>query len=100
MEFLDRELKCSDCGTEFVFTAGEQLFFHDKQFTNAPKHCKRCKAKRNSSSRKSSVRNRGNVRSVWLGDNRSLQAKAGQTSALSSMFSESGVTVAFGYGEA
>jgi CxxC-x17-CxxC domain-containing protein len=46
MEFIDRVLKCSDCGAEFVFTAGEQLFFHDKQFKNEPKHCKQCKAKR------------------------------------------------------
>jgi CxxC-x17-CxxC domain-containing protein len=29
-----------------VFTAGEQLFFYDKQFKNDPKHCKQCKAKR------------------------------------------------------
>ena len=41
MEFIDRVLKCSDCGAEFVFTAGEQLFFHDKQ----------CKAKRASGGR-------------------------------------------------
>jgi CxxC-x17-CxxC domain-containing protein len=46
MEFVDRVLKCNDCGAEFIFTAGEQLFFHDKQFTNDPKHCKQCKAKR------------------------------------------------------
>jgi len=46
MEFVDRLLKCSDCGQEFVFTAGEQLFFHDKQFKNDPKRCKLCKAKR------------------------------------------------------
>jgi CxxC-x17-CxxC domain-containing protein len=46
MEFTDRVLKCNDCGAEFVFTAGEQLFFHDKQFKNDPKHCKQCKAKR------------------------------------------------------
>jgi CxxC-x17-CxxC domain-containing protein len=46
MEFTDRVLKCSDCGAEFVFTAGEQLFFHDKQFKNEPRHCKQCKAKR------------------------------------------------------
>jgi CxxC-x17-CxxC domain-containing protein len=46
MEFNDRLLKCSDCGTEFVFTAGEQLFFFDKQFKNDPKRCKLCKAKR------------------------------------------------------
>ncbi len=46
MEFTDRVLKCVDCGEEFVFTAGEQLFFHDKQFKNDPKRCKQCKAKR------------------------------------------------------
>jgi CxxC-x17-CxxC domain-containing protein len=46
MQFSDRFLKCSDCGNEFVFTAGEQLFFYDKQFKNDPKRCKLCKAKR------------------------------------------------------
>ena len=46
MEFVDRTLKCIDCNAEFVFTAGEQLFFYDKQFKNDPKHCKQCKAKR------------------------------------------------------
>ena len=46
MEFVDRLLKCCDCGNEFVFTAGEQLFFFDKQFKNDPKRCKLCKAKR------------------------------------------------------
>ncbi|MGB0073272.1 MAG: zinc-ribbon domain containing protein [Terracidiphilus sp.] len=51
MEFVDRELTCVDCGAEFVFTAGEQLFFYDKQFTNDPKHCKQCKAKRTLSAR-------------------------------------------------
>jgi len=46
MEFRDRVLKCIDCGGDFVFTAGEQLFFHDKQFKNEPKRCKNCKTKR------------------------------------------------------
>jgi len=46
MEFVDRLLKCCDCSNEFVFTAGEQLFFFDKQFKNDPKRCKLCKAKR------------------------------------------------------
>jgi CxxC-x17-CxxC domain-containing protein len=46
MQFTDRFLKCSDCSNDFVFTAGEQLFFHDKQFKNDPKRCKLCKAKR------------------------------------------------------
>src|ERR1041385_3251189 len=46
MEFQNKMLKCIDCGADFVFTAGEQLFFHDKQFKNEPKRCKACKAKR------------------------------------------------------
>jgi len=46
MEFQDKMLKCIDCEADFVFTAGEQLFFHDKQFKNEPKRCKSCKAKR------------------------------------------------------
>jgi CxxC-x17-CxxC domain-containing protein len=46
MEFQDKILRCIDCGADFVFTAGEQLFFHDKQFKNEPKRCKACKAKR------------------------------------------------------
>jgi CxxC-x17-CxxC domain-containing protein len=46
MEFQDKMLKCVDCGADFVFTSGEQLFFHDKQFRNEPKRCKSCKTKR------------------------------------------------------
>lgn len=46
MEFRDKTLRCVECGAEFVFTAGEQLFFHDKQFKHEPKRCKACKAKR------------------------------------------------------
>ncbi len=49
MEYRDRVLKCIDCGSEFVFTAGEQLFFADKGFKNEPKRCKPCKSKRSQS---------------------------------------------------
>lgn len=45
-EFVDRLLTCVDCRSQFVFTAGEQIFFLDKQFKNDPKRCKPCKAKR------------------------------------------------------
>lgn len=46
MEFHDKILRCADCGTEFVFTAGEQMFFAEKGFRNEPKRCKACKSKR------------------------------------------------------
>ena len=34
MELQDRVLTCVDCGADFVFTVGEQIFFQDKQFKN------------------------------------------------------------------
>jgi CxxC-x17-CxxC domain-containing protein len=46
MEYHDKVLKCSECGQEFVFTAGEQMFFADKGFKNEPKRCKDCKSRR------------------------------------------------------
>jgi CxxC-x17-CxxC domain-containing protein len=46
MEFRDKALVCADCNQEFTWTAGEQLFYHDKNFKNEPKRCKNCKARR------------------------------------------------------
>ena len=46
LQFFDRILTCSDCHSDFIFTAGEQLFFYEKQFKNDPKRCKGCKARR------------------------------------------------------
>lgn len=46
MEYHDKVLKCAECGAEFVFTAGEQMFFVDKGFKNEPKRCKGCKTTR------------------------------------------------------
>lgn len=47
MEFEDRSILCVDCGEEFTWTAGEQLFFHDKGLQNEPKRCKPCKLAKN-----------------------------------------------------
>ena len=46
-EFEDRTIPCVDCGQEFTWTAGEQLFFHDKGLRNEPKRCKPCKQAEN-----------------------------------------------------
>ena len=46
MEFADRILKCVGCGAEFVFSAGAQAFFHNKQYAHDPRRCKECRAKR------------------------------------------------------
>jgi len=45
MDLSDKTLKCVICGEEFVFSAGEQMYFSDKQFQHEPTHCKRCKAR-------------------------------------------------------
>jgi hypothetical protein len=42
----DRILICEDCGSEFVFTAGEQEFYKEKGFDNEPKRCKECRDKK------------------------------------------------------
>ena len=46
-EYNDKLLRCIDCDEEFIFTAGEQLFFADKGLKNEPKRCKPCKLKKN-----------------------------------------------------
>lgn len=46
MAFVDQNLKCVDCGTEFVFSADEQVFFQTRQFVNVPKRCKQCRSRR------------------------------------------------------
>ena len=46
-EYNDKVLRCIDCEEEFIFTAGEQLFFADKGLKNDPKRCKPCKSKKN-----------------------------------------------------
>ncbi|MEO6656497.1 MAG: zinc-ribbon domain containing protein [Pyrinomonadaceae bacterium] len=46
-EFEDLSIPCIDCAHEFVWTAGEQAFFRDKQLQNPPKRCKDCKKAKN-----------------------------------------------------
>lgn len=46
MSFQDKVLSCVECGAEFLFTAGEQIFFADKGFKHEPRRCKNCKGKR------------------------------------------------------
>lgn len=46
-EFTDQPIRCVDCHGEFVWTAGEQLFYRDKCLQNPPKRCKPCKKLKN-----------------------------------------------------
>lgn len=41
--FQGKTLICKDCGSEFIFTAGEQEFYAEKGFTNEPQRCKACR---------------------------------------------------------
>lgn len=45
-ELQDKTLVCKDCGTEFVFTVGEQQFYAEKGFTNEPQRCSDCRKAR------------------------------------------------------
>ncbi len=49
MAMQDKTLKCVDCSNDFVFTSGEQEFYAQKGFTNAPTRCPSCRAARKAS---------------------------------------------------
>lgn len=46
MQFSDKTLVCSNCGSQFTFTASEQQFYASKGFTNEPRRCPTCRASR------------------------------------------------------
>jgi len=46
VSFTDKTLTCRDCGTQFVFTAGEQEFYAQKGFGNEPTRCSTCRRAR------------------------------------------------------
>ncbi len=42
-EYEDKTISCVDCSGVFLWSAGEQLFYTQKDLLNAPKRCKPCK---------------------------------------------------------
>ena len=44
-EYEDMEIVCADCNKPFVFEAGEQQFYAERDFT-PPKRCKPCRDER------------------------------------------------------
>lgn len=46
-DLSDTSIICIDCGQDFIWTGGEQLFFRDKGLQNPPKRCKGCKQAKN-----------------------------------------------------
>ena len=49
--YADKTMTCKECGSEFVFTAGEQEFYAERGFVNAPQRCKTCRDARKKSDR-------------------------------------------------
>lgn len=45
MTFSDRQLRCRECGEPFVWTAGEQEFYHQKGLLHEPQRCHTCRAR-------------------------------------------------------
>ncbi len=42
MQATDKVIVCKDCGKEFTFTANEQAFYAERDFSD-PKSCKECR---------------------------------------------------------
>ena len=43
VSYVDKNLTCRDCGTTFIFSAGEQEFYATKGFQNEPARCPECR---------------------------------------------------------
>jgi CxxC-x17-CxxC domain-containing protein len=67
--YTDRSLACADCGQEFTFTAGEQEFYAQRGFSEAPKRCASCRQIRKAQrSRSPSFADSGSPRGDGYGD--------------------------------
>jgi CxxC-x17-CxxC domain-containing protein len=65
--YADRTISCVDCGSEFPFTAGEQEFYAQRGFSEAPKRCPSCRARRKSQRQAEGVGGNGGVGSGYGG---------------------------------
>ena len=43
LTYQDKTLNCADCGIDFTFTASDQQFYADRQFSE-PRRCPACRA--------------------------------------------------------
>jgi len=46
LALADKTLICRDCGAQFVFTVGEQLFYRERGLRNEPQRCLTCRSAR------------------------------------------------------
>jgi CxxC-x17-CxxC domain-containing protein len=61
--YQDRELTCKECGSVFVFTAGEQEFYSSRGFEHLPGRCPQCRAARKARQAESGYSNGGSYSS-------------------------------------
>lgn len=45
MSYVDKDLRCRECGSPFVWTAGEQDFYHQKGLLHEPQRCQTCRGR-------------------------------------------------------
>ena len=55
--YEDKTLVCKDCGSDFIFTAGEQEFYAEKGFENEPLRCPDCRKARKESFKNKFIKN-------------------------------------------
>jgi CxxC-x17-CxxC domain-containing protein len=46
LPYQDKNLKCRECGADFIFTSGEQSFYAEKGLVNEPQRCPTCRSNR------------------------------------------------------
>jgi CxxC-x17-CxxC domain-containing protein len=80
MSYADKTLTCRDCGSDFVFTSGEQEFYAQKGFTNEPTRCPACRQARKASG------GGGGGRSSSYGDQDSYGSRGSYSSGPREMF--------------
>ncbi len=56
IQFEDKCITCSDCGATFIFSAGEQKFFADKELYHPRKRCRECNAKKSERIKRAKIR--------------------------------------------
>ena len=49
MTYTDKNIVCADCSAEFVHSGEDQQRYFERGFTNEPKRCPDCRAKRKAS---------------------------------------------------
>ena len=46
MEYADKTITCTDCGTDFIHSAEDQARYAERGFEHEPRRCRTCREKR------------------------------------------------------